>query len=189
MDEVIAKAECYIKGEKSNAEKKARDVKERDTTSSECKNHYPLVTRDRGAFKKLERRPYVPYGAKPQFDDFTLLNARPEGIVREVYSTRLIPDAPAPKGAGMGSDRDGWCKYHRIRGHDTNSCVHLRQEIEKIDTERQAARIEGKQKEIKNLEKKGQTKNKEIDIRCTPFQEASPEKKSQVLLIKNMHDR
>jgi hypothetical protein len=32
----------------------------------------------------------------------------------------------------MGKDKNKWCKYHRIRGHDTDSCIHLRQEIEKL---------------------------------------------------------
>jgi hypothetical protein len=38
MDEIIARAECYIKAEDSNAEEKARDVKERNTNNSERRN-------------------------------------------------------------------------------------------------------------------------------------------------------
>jgi len=34
MDEIIAKADCYIKGEESNAEKKARDMKERTSCNT-----------------------------------------------------------------------------------------------------------------------------------------------------------
>jgi len=32
----------------------------------------------------------------------------------------------------MGTDKGSWCKYHIIKGHDTDPCVHLRQEIEKL---------------------------------------------------------
>jgi hypothetical protein len=108
MDEVIARVECYIKGEESNTEKKARDAKERITTNSKRRNYYPPATRDRATLKKPERRPYIPYGTKPRFDDFTPLNARPEHILREVHHARLIPNAHAPKGPTMGADRDGW---------------------------------------------------------------------------------
>jgi hypothetical protein len=41
MDEVIAIAECYIKGKESKAEKKARDAKEHSTTNSELKKLLP----------------------------------------------------------------------------------------------------------------------------------------------------
>jgi len=32
----------------------------------------------------------------------------------------------------MGSNKDAWCKYHRVRGHDTDDCIHLKREIEKL---------------------------------------------------------
>jgi len=32
----------------------------------------------------------------------------------------------------MGSDKDKWCKYHRIQGHDTDSCIHLQKQNEKL---------------------------------------------------------
>jgi hypothetical protein len=46
MEEIIARAECYINVEESNAEKKARDVKERNTNNSERKNYHPPASRD-----------------------------------------------------------------------------------------------------------------------------------------------
>ena len=34
MEEIMARAECYIKGEESNAEKRARDMKEKGSSVS-----------------------------------------------------------------------------------------------------------------------------------------------------------
>jgi len=61
MDEMIARVECYIKGEERNAEKKARDVKDHNTNNSERKNYYSAATRDLATFKRQDRRPYVPH--------------------------------------------------------------------------------------------------------------------------------
>jgi hypothetical protein len=126
MNEIIAKAECYIKGEESNAEKKERDVKERTTSNSEPRNYQPHTSRDRAPYKKQERQPYAPYSTRPRLNDFTPLNTCPERILKEVYQSKMIPDASAPRGPTMGTYRNGWCKYHRIREHDTDSCIHLR---------------------------------------------------------------
>jgi len=43
----MAKAKCYIKGEESNAEKKARDAKEQGNTNSDRRGYYPPPTRDK----------------------------------------------------------------------------------------------------------------------------------------------
>jgi len=32
----------------------------------------------------------------------------------------------------MGRDKDAWCKYHRVRGNDTDDCIHLKREIDKV---------------------------------------------------------
>jgi hypothetical protein len=96
MEEIIAIAECYIKVEESNAEKKARDVKERNTNNSERKNYHPPASRDWTPYRKQERRPYAPYITRPRLDDFTPMNTHPERILREIYHTKMIPDAPTP---------------------------------------------------------------------------------------------
>jgi hypothetical protein len=83
-------------------------------------------------YKRPERRPYAPYSIKPRPDDFTPLNTRPDHIVKEVYEIKLIPEPTPPWFSTLGGDKDKWCKYHKVRGHDTDSCIHLRQEIEKL---------------------------------------------------------
>ena len=51
MDEIMSGVECYIKGEESNAEKKARDAKERGNSGGDRQNYYLPPTEDRGTFK------------------------------------------------------------------------------------------------------------------------------------------
>jgi hypothetical protein len=47
MEEIIARADCYINGEESNAEKKARDAKERAFNSTERRPYQPTANRER----------------------------------------------------------------------------------------------------------------------------------------------
>jgi len=89
MEEIMARAECYIKGEESNAEKKATDSKERKT-NSDRKNYYPPTNKDRGIFKR-------PYGREREYmpqEEFTPLKIRPEKIFKEGDHTKLILDPP-----------------------------------------------------------------------------------------------
>jgi len=97
MEEIMSTAECYIKGEESNAEKKSRDAKERNSSTTDRQNYYPPPNRDRGTFKRQERRTFG-------VEDFTPLNTRPERIYKEIYQTKLIPKAPEPRGDHMGHD-------------------------------------------------------------------------------------
>ncbi|XP_039687770.1 uncharacterized protein [Medicago truncatula] len=128
MEEIIARAECYVKGEESNAEKKAREAKERGNSGGERRNHYVPPNRDRGTFKKPYERNqnrYVP-------EHFTPLNTRPERILKEVFESKIIPPPPFSRARVMGQDKDAWCKYHLVQGHNTDDCVHLKREIEKL---------------------------------------------------------
>ncbi|XP_024630733.1 uncharacterized protein [Medicago truncatula] len=125
MEEIMSRAECYIKGEESNAEKKTRDTKERNSLTTDRRNYYPPPNRDRGTFKRQERRIY-------SVDDFTPLNTRPERIYKEVYQTKMIPKPPEPRGDRMGHDLEAWSKYHKIRGHTTDNCWRLKKEIDKL---------------------------------------------------------
>lgn len=57
LAEIVIKAECYIKGQESNVEKKAHDFKDRvpDTGSSHPsrKNSYISSVKDKSMFKKV----------------------------------------------------------------------------------------------------------------------------------------
>ncbi|XP_024632850.1 uncharacterized protein [Medicago truncatula] len=128
MEEIIARAECYVKGEESNAEKKARDAKEKGNSGGERRNHYVPPNRDRGTFKKHYERNQ--HSDAPEH--FTPLNTRPERILKEVLESKIIPPAPLSRGKIMGPNMDAWCKYHLVQGHNTDECVHLKREIEKL---------------------------------------------------------
>lgn len=132
MEEIMARAECYIKGEESNAEKKARDARERAPNNSERRPYQPPGGRDRAPYRGADKRPFNPYYRKPNLENFTPLNTKPERIMKEIYETKLIPEPPPTQRTTMGEDRDKWCKYHKLRGHDIDSCIHLRREIEKL---------------------------------------------------------
>ncbi|XP_024630533.1 uncharacterized protein [Medicago truncatula] len=60
------------------------------------------------------------------------LNAHPGKILREVLESRIIPPAAEPRAKYMGLNGNSWCKYHLVLGHDTDECVHLKRDIEKL---------------------------------------------------------
>jgi len=130
MEEIMARPECYIKGEESNVEKRARDVKEKGSSGSERKNYDVPPNIDRGAFKRQPERDRNTRRYAPKH--FTPLKVRPEGILKEVYKFKLIPEANPPRTHVMGNNKDTWCKYHRVRGQDTDDCLHLKGEIERL---------------------------------------------------------
>lgn len=119
MDEVMNKAECYIKGEESNMDKISRDAKEkvqpRHEGSGPRKDHHKHGSRDRSTIKP-SRRPYDKF-----VEIFTPLNSKFTNIMHEVYHLKLIPEPNSPKRANsvMGKDENVWCAYHRLRGHHT----------------------------------------------------------------------
>jgi len=129
-EEIISHAECYIKGEESNAEKRVRDVKEKGSSSTERKNYDIPPSRDRGTFKRQPEQDRHP--RRYASEHFTPLTMRPERILKEVYKSKIIPKANPPRTHIMGNNRDAWCKYHRVMGHDTDDCIHLKREIEKL---------------------------------------------------------
>jgi len=95
MEEIISRADCYIKGEESNAEKRARDVKEKGSLGSERKNYDIPPSRDRGTFKRQPERDPQPRLYAPEH--FTPLTMRPERILNDVYESKIIPEANPPR--------------------------------------------------------------------------------------------
>jgi hypothetical protein len=98
----------------------------------EWRPYQPPGGRDRAPYRGTDKRPFNPYYRKPNLENFTPLNTKPERFMKEVYEAKLIPEPPPTQRTTMGEDRDKWCKYHKLRGHDTDSCIHLRREIEKL---------------------------------------------------------
>jgi hypothetical protein len=132
----MARAECFIKGEENNAEKEARDTKERMSGNSDKKNYYSPANRDRENLKR-------PYGREREYraqGEFTPLKVRPKKIFKDVYHTKLIPDPRPPQNDFMGHKRDTWY-------------IHLSQEIEKLI---QSGKLRGYAKEGYGRERRRQ---------------------------------
>jgi len=103
MEEIISRAECYIKGEESNAEKRAGDAKEKGPE----RKHYDIPSsRDKGTFKRQPERERQSRRYAPEH--VTPLTMRPERILKEVYESKIIPEANPPRTHIMGGNKDAW---------------------------------------------------------------------------------
>ncbi|KAK2410564.1 hypothetical protein QL285_045924 [Trifolium repens] len=134
MQEIIKRAECYIKGEESNAEKRSRDTREREPLNkgNRAPDFYPQRRRQpdhRG--HKPQRKPYHQQVRRdvdrfPE-KEYTPLNRARVYILDEILEaglTRLPPQRG--KEYQLGQNMNAWCAYHRCRGHDTEKCFRLR---------------------------------------------------------------
>jgi hypothetical protein len=137
MQEVMKRAECYIKGEESNAEKQSRDHKERAQESGN--NRYPEYQGRRWP-RKDHRTPrnnggsYYPQRkmAKP-FEEYAPLNRARVHILDEILQAGLAKRPPPPdRHYTMGRNEHEWCHYHRCKGHDTEKCFRLKDLIEEL---------------------------------------------------------
>ncbi|KAK2433879.1 hypothetical protein QL285_019087 [Trifolium repens] len=137
MQEVMKRAECYIKGEESNAEKRSRDHKERAPEAGN--NRYPDYQRRRWPSKD-HRTPrssgnsyYPPRRANKPFEEYAPLNRAKVHILDEILQAGLAKRPPAPdRQYTMGRNENEWCHYHRCKGHDTEKCFRLKDLIEEL---------------------------------------------------------
>ncbi|KAJ1410034.1 hypothetical protein SESBI_22269 [Sesbania bispinosa] len=63
--------------------------------------------------------------------ELTPLNAKRSQILREVYNLDLLEMPPPGKGL-RGPFKDRWCAFHRLKGHDTEECWDLMNQIEHL---------------------------------------------------------
>ncbi|CAL8112663.1 unnamed protein product [Prunus armeniaca] len=89
-------------------------------------NHYqssgsnPSRTNDRAP---------LPFSPKPRFEVFTTLNTTYENVL--VHQAPIIPQPPPRKPGSKPMPNTGvFCRFHQFGGHDTESCVALRNIIE-----------------------------------------------------------
>ncbi|GAU50470.1 hypothetical protein TSUD_137230 [Trifolium subterraneum] len=139
-DEVMKRAECYIKGEESNAEKRDRDSNERasDRRSPDRRES----SRQRSHHVRNSDTPYQhPWYSNERNrlleEDLTPLNSKRVQVLDEILSAGLarLPQAP-DRNIKMGPNSDEWCHYHRCKGHDTEKCFRLKELIEKLISSR-----------------------------------------------------
>ncbi|GAU40680.1 hypothetical protein TSUD_88260 [Trifolium subterraneum] len=138
MQEVMKRAECYIKGEESNAEKRSRDSREKPSSrrsperynkgSSQRSGRYE--DKGGGRYRQPWRSNERTYRAR---EEYTELNDSKVHVLDEILSSGLARLPPAPdSNARMGANENAWCHYHRAKGHDTEKCYRLKDLIEKL---------------------------------------------------------
>ena len=131
MDEITSRAECYIKGEESNQEKRIRD----GTEKTRGKEEAPSRRKEHSRTTARERHAPRPYRSSAYSDEYlTPLNKRREDILKEMAHMNLIREPFRHKGINivMGKKMKAWCTYHRARGHYTEDCIQLKREIESL---------------------------------------------------------
>ncbi|GAU20758.1 hypothetical protein TSUD_239520 [Trifolium subterraneum] len=132
MQEVIKRASCYIKGEESNAEKRSRDAKEKDSRNNNDKGSNSQPQRNwqnHDTHKQGYRaKPYHPpnsaggmcyphYKRYPADREYTPLNSARVHVLHEILQAVLAP-LPPPM------------MHNTIMGPDTKACGHLRKFLE-----------------------------------------------------------
>ncbi|PNX84732.1 gag-pol polyprotein, partial [Trifolium pratense] len=142
MQEVNKRAECYIKGEESNAEKRQRDAKEKEYVNRNTKapdhQRQKVGGRQEDSWQRRHGKPYYqpPRGEfrnHPARGEFTPLNASKASVLEEILTSGLA-NLPARRSTRipMGLDDNAWCSYHRCRGHSTEKKFRLRDLIEEL---------------------------------------------------------
>ncbi|PNX91900.1 gag-pol polyprotein [Trifolium pratense] len=140
MQEINKRAECYIKGEESNAEKRQRDAKERDPASRSGRNQDQqrpkYGNQHEGSWQRRPGNPYFQrrdFKSYPDMKGYTPLNTSPVHVLKEILTTGLASLPPKWGGnAQLGQNENAWCAYHRCKGHATEKCFRLRDLIEEL---------------------------------------------------------
>ncbi|KAK2445921.1 hypothetical protein QL285_016792 [Trifolium repens] len=140
MQEIIKRAECYIKGEESNAEKRSRDAREREPTNKSYRVPETYQPRRRQPDYRGHEPQRKPYHHQMRRDsgrfpkkEYTPLNRAKVYILDEILETGLSR-LPQKRGKDyqLGHNTNAWCAYHRCKGHDTEKCFRLRDLIEEL---------------------------------------------------------
>ncbi|CAJ2642757.1 uncharacterized protein LOC123899916 [Trifolium pratense] len=138
MQEVMKRAECYIKGEESNAEKRSRDSRENPSDKRSPDRHQRRSSRrSSGQSSRYSGRPYrEPWSSSRGYrteEEYSRLNDTRVHILDEILNAGLARLPPAPdRQARMGPNPEEWCHYHRCKGHDTEKCYRLKDLIEQL---------------------------------------------------------
>lgn len=133
LDEIRARAECYIDGEEANALKKKSENRAQQNPRRDNR-HYDSSSRE-GVSKlrgftgpQIRKREW----SGPQSQGEILLNAKKFDILREVLHTKLFTFPPPQPDRVIGPNRDRWCNFHRAYDHETKECWTLQRQIERL---------------------------------------------------------
>ncbi|KAL0345044.1 UNVERIFIED_CONTAM: hypothetical protein Sradi_4335700 [Sesamum radiatum] len=120
LDELLVRAEKYIRIEETSDVRAMTPSKRRAEEESRSKRPLNDRHRDRGRGPALDTTRYTPLNA-PRAE--ILAVAERQGIVQWPLQMRENPKR-------MKSDK--YCLFHKDRGHSTEECLHLKDEIEKL---------------------------------------------------------
>ncbi|MCI13827.1 putative gag polyprotein, partial [Trifolium medium] len=104
MQEINKRAECYIKGEESNTEKRERDIREKDYANRKHKGqdnqprrHWSQAESQRQGHRRKPYHQQQGYGdrAYPQDKHYTLLNEANVHVLQEIMAAGLANLPPA----------------------------------------------------------------------------------------------
>ncbi|GAU32151.1 hypothetical protein TSUD_68220 [Trifolium subterraneum] len=138
MQEVMKRAECYIKGEESNAEKRSRDSREKPSSRRSPERYNRGSSKRSGRYEdKGGGRYRQPWWSNERTyrarEEYTELNDSKVHVLDEILSSGLARLPPAPdSNARMGANENARCHYHRTKGHDTEKCYQLKDLIKKL---------------------------------------------------------
>lgn len=111
MDEVITQAECYIKWEESNMEKRSWEAKEKVRTKEEGAGHMKEYFKPRPIDRPVARPSRRPFEKE---QEYTPLNARREDILRDVYHLKFLLILVCPKGMHTMMEKTEVCGVRTI---------------------------------------------------------------------------
>ncbi|GAU44869.1 hypothetical protein TSUD_329260 [Trifolium subterraneum] len=138
MQEIMKRAECYIKGEESNAEKRSRDSREKPSSRRSPERYHRRNNQRSGRYEdEGSGRYHQPWRSNERTyrtpEEYTQLNDSKVHVLNEILSSGLARLPPAPdNNARMDPNENAWCHYHRAKGHDTEKCYRLKDLIEKL---------------------------------------------------------
>ncbi|GAU30847.1 hypothetical protein TSUD_365550 [Trifolium subterraneum] len=128
MQEVMKSAECYIKGEERNAEKRSRDSRQKPSSRRSPERYHRRNNQRSGRYEdKGSGRYHQPWQSNERTyrtqEEYTQLNDSKVHVLDEILSSGMARLPPAPdSNARMGPNENAWCHYHRAKGHDTEKC-------------------------------------------------------------------
>ncbi|XP_058767845.1 uncharacterized protein LOC131641557 [Vicia villosa] len=155
MDALLLKDQAYIAYEEGEAAVK-KSSRSNDAARSSSQD-YSLSRR--GNEKRKDDRPRdtkEQRGPDGRFNDYTPLIASRERILAECKSTELKNSKvrpPKPNPTRPRTEKSKYCKYHKIHGHLTDECIHLKDAIETLIKE---GRLSKYTKKGENSHREGQ---------------------------------